>query len=175
MRDVLYRPRTHPGANQRLTDLAIQIARDSPELIRELGCKPAASELLPMDSGVPGTPCASGHICLAATIPQGESLVWAVVDVTDGKMVAVLRTPVLADTQTHIPSAPAGPAGCPSGGTVSRGGWSLSYDTIPTDGFRVDDAAYLGVAVLTSAKIVEWHVDYGSSGFVDATGCGGPT
>jgi hypothetical protein len=172
VRDVLYQPHVHPLPNQRLIDLAIGVARGSPEFIRELGRVPAADELSPMPSGVPGTPCDSGHICLAATAPQGRSLVWAVVDVTDGKLVAVLRTPTLAGENYQTASAPAQASECPAGGAVNRGGWNLSYETSSSDGFRVYDAAYLGVPVLTSAKIVEWHVDYGSTGFVDEMGCG---
>ena len=33
------------------------------------------------------------------------------------------------------------------------------------------NVAYNGVAVATSIKLAEWHADYGSSGYVDATGC----
>jgi len=172
VRDVLYQPHTRPEPNARLRALAAQVALASPEFIHELGRVPAAAELAPMPSGVPGTSCASGDMCLAVTAPQGQSLVWAVVDVTNGKLVAVLRTPVLAGDANPVSLAPTAPAGCPAPGSVSRGGWSLNYETTSSDGFRVFDAAYLGVPVLTSAKIVEWHTDYGSTGFVDEPGCG---
>jgi hypothetical protein len=109
VRDVLYQPHVHPAPNQRLIDLAIEVARNSPDFIRELGRVPSPDELSPMPSGVPGSPCESGHICLAATRPQGHSLVWAVVDVTDGRMVAVLRTPTLPENINRSASAQAFP------------------------------------------------------------------
>src|SRR5207244_3504228 len=138
--------------NQRLIDLAIDVARGSPEFIRELGRIPAADELSPMPSGVPGSACDHGHICLAATAPQGRSLVWAVVDVTEGKLVAVLRTPAPAGDNNQIASAPARATDCWASAVVNRGGWSLSYETTSSDGLLVYGAAYLGVHVLTSAK-----------------------
>jgi hypothetical protein len=172
VRDVLYQPRVRPLPNRRLIDLAFEVARGSPDFIRELGRVPAADELSPMPSGVPGSPCDSGHICLAATAPQGRSRVWAVVDVTEGKMIAVLRTPAPDADNNRTAYAPAQPSDCPASGAVNRGGWSLSYETTSSDGLRVYGATYLGVHVLTSAKIVEWHVDYGSAGYVDQIGCG---
>jgi hypothetical protein len=173
VRDVLYQPHLHPLPNARLSALAVQVALASPEFIQQLGRVPAAAELAPMPSGVPGTACASGHMCLAVTAPAAHSLVWAIVDVTHGSLVAVLNTPLPAEAAGSDFAAPAAaPTSCPDPGSVTRGGWSLSYETTSSDGFRVYDAAYLGVPVLTSAKIVEWHTDYGSSGFVDEPGCG---
>jgi hypothetical protein len=171
VRDVVYQPGVHPGANQRVSDLAIAIARAAPELRRELGFVPAAGSLTPMDSGLAGSNCDSGHLCLAVTVPDGQSLVWAVVDMTTSKLAGVVRTPVQPDEAG--PSVPAAGAECPAAGSVVRGGWTLKYETTSTDGFRIYDAAYAGIEAVESAKIVEWHVDYGSTGFSDATGCGG--
>jgi len=175
VRDVLVQPHIHPQPNQRLTDLAIALARQSPDFIRELGRVPQTQELTPMASGIPGGACAHGHYCLAVTAPQGRSLVWAIIDATTSQLVTVLRTPVPAEAEASAATAaaPAGLSGgnCPAGGSVARNGWSLNYETTPTDSFRVYDASYLGVPVLTSAKIAEWHVAYGTSGFVDEPGC----
>jgi hypothetical protein len=172
LRDVLYQPHVHPEPNSRLTELAIRVALASAEFLHELGRVPATDELLPMISGVPGTACDSGHMCLAVTAPQGQSLVWAVVDVTDGVLVSVLRTPAVPAGNSQAGPAVAAPTSCPASGSVTRGGWSLNYDTTSTDGLRVYNAAYGGAPVLTSAKLVEWHTDYGNSGFVDQPGCG---
>ncbi len=173
VRDVLAQPHVHPRPNQRLTDLAIDIARRSAEFTHELGRVPRADELAPMLSGVPGSACVRGHLCLALTAPQGQSLVWAVVDVTEAKLVAVLRTPTPASAGNRPSLAPAAPgsSGCPGSGSVTRNGWSVSYETTPSDSFRVYNANYRGLPVLTSAKIVEWHVNYGGTGFVDEPGC----
>jgi len=115
--DVLYQPHARPQPNARLRALAVQVALASTEFIHELGRVPAAAELAPMLSGVPGTACAGGHLCLAVTAPQGQSLVWAVVDVTDGTVVAVLRTPAPAsatDSTSPAASVQAASTSCPA-------------------------------------------------------------
>ncbi len=171
VRDVVFQPGVHPGASQRVNDLAIAIARAAPELRDELGFVPAAGSLTPMDSGLAGSDCDAGHLCLAMTVPDGQSLVWVVVDLTTGTLAGVVRTPVQAE-DANI-AEPAASAACPAAGSVTRGGWALKYETTSTDGFRIYDASYAGIEALASAKIVEWHVDYGTTGFSDATGCGG--
>src|SRR5260221_11707530 len=122
VRDVLYQPHVHPEPNSRLKALAIQVAVASAEFTHELGRVPAAAELLPMVSGVPGTACDRGHLCLAVTAPQGQSLVWAIVDVTAGTLVSVLRTPALAARAGQSVAGPAAPTDCPASGSVTRGG-----------------------------------------------------
>ncbi len=171
VRDVLAQPGVHPAASQRVNAAAVEIARASTELRRELGYVPDASSLTPMDGGLAGSACDHGDYCLAMTVPDGRSLVWAVVDVTSGKLAGIVRTPV--QPEDAGPALPAAPALCPAPGSVTRGGWTVSFETTPSDGFRVYDAYHNGVEALDSAKIVEWHVDYGSTGFTDATGCGG--
>ncbi|MEP7356472.1 MAG: hypothetical protein ABI847_04485, partial [Anaerolineales bacterium] len=169
--DVLRQSGVHPAASQRVNDRAVEIASSAPELRRELGYAPSPSSLTPMDAGLAGSACDSGHLCLAATVPDGASLVWTVVDMTTEQIAGVVRTPLQPDDAQ--PSRLAAPTTCPAGGSVARGGWTLKYETTASDGFRVYDAAYNGIQALQSAKIVEWHVDYGTTGFTDATGCGG--
>ncbi|MGE0640888.1 MAG: hypothetical protein AB7G12_00890 [Thermoanaerobaculia bacterium] len=62
-------------------------------------------------------------------------------------------------------------SGCPTGGQVTRDGWTVSYDSTNWDGLEVRNASFHGSLVLTRAKIVEWHDDYGASGYVFTTGC----
>jgi hypothetical protein len=171
VRDVLVQPGVHPAASRRIEAVAIEIARSAPELLRELGHIPEADSLTPMDSGLAGSDCDAGHLCLAMTVPDSDSLVWAVVDLTAERLVGVVRTPV--EPEVFSPADTTAVAECPAPGSIARGGWTLKYETTSTDGFRVYDAAYAGVEALRSAKIVEWHVDYGTTGFSDATGCGG--
>lgn len=65
------------------------------------------------------------------------------------------------------------PLDCPMPGSAVRDGWSLDYAVTGTDGLQVTNAVYQGQAVFTSVKLVEWHTNYGMSGFNLATGCGG--
>jgi hypothetical protein len=62
---------------------------------------------------------------------------------------------------------------CPAPGSVERDGWTLDYEVTGTDGLQVTNADYLGRSIFSSAKLVEWHTDYGTSGYVLVTGCGG--
>jgi hypothetical protein len=176
VREVYYQPGSQPGANQRITNLAAEIARNSPELIAELGYRPAREDLVPMSGGLAGTTCEQ-HLCLAMNVRQGDSLIWAVVDMTERTMVGVVRAAVPADPDAAPPGALADAAGgaadCPDPGAVQRDGWAVNYETTANDGLRVYGVTYWGVPVLTSAKLAEWHADYGLSGFQDEIGCTG--
>lgn len=167
--DVLHQPGMQPGINKRLADLAVDIAINAPEVIDALGYKPEAANLSPVPGGMIGTSCDLGHLCAAPTIRQGNRFLWAVVDLTAGKLAGINWT----DSDTDGSTVPFIPEGCPPPGTVNRDGWTMNYETTGTDSMRVYDIAYNGVTVATSIKLVEWHADYGSSGYTDATGCGG--
>ncbi len=67
--------------------------------------------------------------------------------------------------------AGADPCGGNASGTVTQGGWSVRWALTSSDGLEVMEATYHGREVLASAKVAEWHADYGNSGFVLTTGC----
>jgi hypothetical protein len=94
-----------------------------------------------------------------------------VVDLTDRRLAGLARTERWADPPNNAESFVT--LDCPSPGTVLRGDWRVNYETTGTDGLRVYNVTYQNNPVITSAKLVEWHVDYGDSGFEDVTGCGG--
>lgn len=169
VRAVLEQPGVQPGANQRVTDLAAEIARTSPAVIAEAGYTPARAQLTPMNGG---GECPPAHLCLAMTLPDDGSLIWIVVDVTAEQVVAVSRLPGPADAG-ELSALTTAVATCPAAGSVERYGWRLDYETTGTDGLRVAQVTHYGVPVLTSAKLAQWHVDYGAFGFQDVTGCGG--
>lgn len=172
--EVLYQPGVQPGVNQRVADLAAEIARNSPDVIAEAGFRPSRADLAPVAGGIPGTSCDHAHLCLAMTLDLGASLLWAVVDVTDERLVGVVRAAV-PDDSASAPAEAAASTGdaCPAGGSVARDGWQFDFVTTGSDGLRISNLTHWGVPVLTSAKLAEWHVDYGLSGFVDSIGCGG--
>ena len=62
---------------------------------------------------------------------------------------------------------------CTSTTQLSRDGWTLTYGFTTSDALEVSDVSFDGVTVLESAKVLEWHDDYGGSGFVLSTGCTG--
>jgi hypothetical protein len=179
VRAVYFQPGVQPGANARLTARAAEIARTSPELIAELGYQPTLTDLVPMQGGLRNSPCAVDHYCLAMNLYQGRSLVWAIVDLTDEALLGVFRSPAPLDEPSAMFDGPPAQAAastaaeCPAPGSLSRDGWAIHYETTANDGLRLYAVTYWGLPVITSAKLVEWHVAYPSTGFKDETGCSG--
>ncbi len=169
--DVLRQPGVQPGINKRLADRAIEIAINAPEVIAALGYRPSREGVTPVAGGLANSVCDQGHLCAAPTFNTGDRFLWAVVDLTTETLVGTTWTDVIPDQpDTFIPTLP---QSCTTPGSVNRAGWSLEYGTTGTDGLRVHSISYNGVPVATNIKLVEWHADYGSSGYVDYTGCGG--
>ena len=165
--DVLHLPHMHPGINKRLSDLALEIATNAPEVIEILGFKPESADMAPVDANSLGTSCDLGHLCAAPTFELGDRVLWAIVDLTDEKLAGIDWTNIdPTGSSTYF-----APDGCPIDGTVNRDGWTMDYAVTANDGLRVYDITYNGADVATSIKTVEWHADYGSSGYGDSTGC----
>lgn len=172
--DVLTLPDMQPGINRRLADLALEIALNDPGVIEALGFRPQAADMAPVAAGMEDTSCEQGHLCAGPTFRVGNHILWAVVDLTEERVAGLSWTAVSPDGESE--TRPAGDF-CPDPGSVNRDGWSVAYETTGTDGFRVYDVTYQGRPVLTSATLVEWHVDYNGTytfqGFIDVTGCSG--
>lgn len=174
VRDVLYQPNMQPGINRRLANRALQLALNDPGVIEALGFRPEQADMAPVAAGLHGSSCDQGHLCAGPTFRVGNHILWAIVDLTT-ETVAALRWTNVSDDGSFIPYEPEG--FCPAPGSVGRDGWVLNYETTGTDGLRVYNVTYQGQAVLTSASLPEWHVDYNGEyqfpGFFDVTGCGG--
>jgi hypothetical protein len=169
---VYHQPGVHPGINKRLADAALDLALNHPDVIEALGFQPVAANMAPVDAGLRDSACESGHLCVSPTFELENRILWAVVDLTEGRLAGLAWTERLPDAPgSSTPFVP--DLGCPTPGSVNQGGWSANYLTTGTDGLKVYDVTYNGVPVLTSVKLVEWHADYGASGFEDSTGCGG--
>lgn len=168
--DVLYLPNMQPGINKRLADRAMEIAINAPEVIEALGYRPTMATMAPVPGHLLGA-CESDHLCAAPTFNIGERILWAVVDLTDDQLAGINWTASEIDPAGNF--VPFIPTGCPAPGTVDRDGWAMNYETTGTDSLRVYNVTYNGTPVITSVKLVEWHADYGGSGYTDSTGCGG--
>ena len=172
--DVLHQPGLQPGINKRLADLAVEIAMNDPVVIAALGFKPTKVDMSPVAARLAGTSCDGGHLCAGPTFRVGNRVLWAVVDLTEEKVAGIDWTEVQPDgpSETYDPQG----GFCPSPGSVNRDGWMLNYETMHTDGLAVHNVSFNGRSVLTSAKLVEWHVDYNGTyfypGFFDIVGCG---
>lgn len=169
--EVLEMPGVHPGLNETQMQRAVEIIYNAPEVAQTLGYQPVKEDIMPMDGNLLGTSCAHTHICASATFRIGNRFMWAAADLTTGLFAGIGWSPAPEDDGTSTLFTP---EGCPPSGTVDRDGWSLEHEVTGTDSMRVFNVTYNGVPVLTSVKVVEQHADYGSSGYQDSTGCGGP-
>jgi PKD repeat protein len=167
--DVLHQPHLRPGINKRLHDLSIEIATNAPEVIEALGYKPTGEmALAAVDAGLLGTPCGGEHLCVAPTFATDDGRVlWAVVDLTVEELAGTYWTEA-APAGDFVPFVP---EDCPPPGSVNRDGWTMDYVITGNDGLNVYNITYNGTQVATSIKLVEWHADYGASGYQDSTGC----
>jgi hypothetical protein len=164
---VFYQPGVQPGINKRLADLALSIALNAPEVIEALGYQPQTADMAPVPADMPGTVCNGRHLCAGPTFNVGERALWAIVDLTDERLVDIAWTYLGPEGSATLFE----PEGCPDSGSVNRDGWTLDHAIANSDGLHISDVRYNGQLVLTSAKLAEWHVDYGTTGFRDVIGC----
>lgn len=169
--DVLHQPGVHPGISKKQAERAIALALESPEVIEMLGFRPLHVDMAPVPADMPGTSCTGDHYCVGPNFEVRDRSLWVIVDLTLGEIAAIFwGEPMPPPLRNPIPSLP---HGCPQPGSVNRDGWELSYAATGTDGLRLNDVRYNGVAVLTSVKNLNWHVQYNPYfGYRDEPGCG---
>ncbi len=176
------RPDTQPEIPDTLADLAAEIAIRSPEVIEALGEAPAQA-----DAGMPnvktalnGSRCErSRHLCVAPTFIQGDRALWAIVDLTDGRLVGTRWTELgqarsAAITEKALQDEVVMARYCERSTALEQDGWSLQYRLTPSDGLELTDVRFQGRQVMRSAKLVDWHVSYSGTdgfGYSDAVGC----
>ncbi|MFZ0547676.1 MAG: lamin tail domain-containing protein, partial [Candidatus Promineifilaceae bacterium] len=172
--DVLRQSGTHPGINHRLVEVAEQLLLNDTALPDLLGFQPTMDdmEMAPMEGNAPGTSCDGAQGCGAYTFDQNDRMLWVWVDLTD-ETIAGYRWTSVNPGENYLYTDTSISEGCPPSGSVDRDGWTLDHEVTGTDAMRVYNVKYNGVDVATSIKLVEWHADYGSTGYVDSTGCGG--
>jgi hypothetical protein len=169
--DVLSQPFVRPLISQSMAEIALEIALNDVNVEKELGFRPKNANMAPADAGLIGTICDTNHLCVAATFEQGNRNLWALVDLTEKNLVGLAWTELKPNLEGGSRSIM--PVDfCPKNGIISKEGWDFSYAMTNSDGLDIYDVKFNGVPVLTSAKTVEWHADYGIEGFVDSTGCG---
>ncbi len=78
-----------PDISPELTELAAQIAMNSPEVMEALGMDPTLNEpVMPnVKTALNGSQCErSRHLCVAPTFIMGDRALWAIVDLTDEQL-----------------------------------------------------------------------------------------
>lgn len=173
---------TQPDLPQELVTMAVQIAVNAPEVAQELGETPQtdAATMANMKTALNRTLCErSRHLCVAPTFLQGDRALWAIVDLTDAKLVGVRWTD-LGPTQSPpitektLQNEAIYADFCNKTTELSRDGWEMNYILTSSDGLRISEVRYQGKAVLDSAKLVDYHVSYSKTegfGYSDAIGC----
>ena len=180
---VQHQPNAQPDINHRLLDLAVGIAVTAPEVEQALGFSPAGDEAtMPnVKTALNGTRCErSRHLCVAPTFLIGDRALFAIVDLTDKRLVGVRWTdlgesgPSELITERSLQNEYVMANFCERTNSLARDGWDMDYMITSSDGLKVADVSYDGRPVLRSAKLVDWHVSYSREdgfGYSDAIGC----
>lgn len=175
-------PDAQPDIPPYLTDLAVQIASQSQEVIDALGYAPESEEALMANTktALNLTRCQrSRHLCVAPTFVVGERALWAIVDLTDGVLVGVRWTDVGATgsqpvTERSLQDEVITQLYCERTTSLERGDWRMDFILTSSDGLRISNVQFRDRPVLESAKLVDWHVSYSTTeafGYSDAIGC----
>jgi hypothetical protein len=176
-------PQTQPDLPPSLIQLAVQIAIDAPEVTKALGFKPSATApvMASTKTALNRTRCErSQHLCVAPTFIQGNRALWAIVDLTDNRVVGLRWTntskevaqPVV--TERKIQNENIADCYCNRVNVLKQKGWEMDYLLTSSDGLQISNVRYKGQTIINSAKLVDWHVSYSGTdgfGYSDAVGC----
>ena len=171
-----------PDIPPELTQIAREIAANAPEVIEVFGRKPDlnASVMASTKSALAQSRCErSGHLCVAPTFVEGSFALWVIVDLTEGSVVGLRWTNVgqvqqTAPTEKTLQDDVVTARYCDQSTAVDQRGWQFDYVLTSSDGLRISNVRFNGRPVLTSAKVVDWHVSYSTRegfGYADGTGC----
>jgi hypothetical protein len=167
-----------------LKNLAVKIAVESPEVQKAYGIKPseAAALMASTKTSLNRTRCErSRHLCVAPTFVKEGKVLWAIVDLTDHKLVGVRWTntgttgsvsPVITERRLQDDKITA--CFCEKETILEKDGWKMNYILTSSDGLRIAQVSFNGKPILQSAKLVDWHVSYSGTdgfGYSDAVGC----
>ncbi len=175
---------TQPEIPLYLKNLAIKIAVNSPEVQEAYGIKPEETAALMANTktALNRTRCErSRHLCVAPTFVKDGKALWAIVDLTDYKLVGVRwtnvgttgpATPMITERRLQDDKLTA--CFCETETALEKDGWKMNYMLTSSDGLRVAQVSFNSNPILQSAKLVDWHVSYSGTdgfGYSDAVGC----
>jgi hypothetical protein len=174
---------TQPDIPLALKNLAIKIAIESPEVQEAYGIKPNEKDALMASTktALNRTRCErSRHLCVAPTFVKDGKALWAIVDLTNHKLVGVRWTntgttgPAAAVTERKLQDDKITACFCEKETPLEKDGWKMNYMLTSSDGLRIAQVSFNGKPILQSAKLVDWHVSYSGTdgfGYSDAVGC----
>lgn len=174
-------PDMQPDIPASLIQLAEKIAIHSPEVEKALGYKPSAK--MPIMSSTKTalnrTKCErSQHLCVAPTFVQGNRALWAIVDLTDNRLVGLRWTNTGTDgavvTERKIQNENVADCYCEKVNSINQQGWNMDYLLTASDGLQISNVRFKNKRILNNVKLVDWHVSYSGTdgfGYSDAVGC----
>lgn len=172
-----------PDLPQRLIDLAKAIADASPEvkavLAEQAGTIKASKA--EFKTALKDSRCErSHHLCVAPTYVFEQDALWAIVDLTEGKLVGTRWTDLGSSgstavvTERSLENEATFHQYCEQVNQLNQGAWSMDYVITGSDGLQLSNVRYQGQPVLKNVKLLDWHVSYSSRegfGYSDAIGC----
>jgi hypothetical protein len=176
-------PQTQPDLNPYLTNLVTQIAVNAPDVIKALGYKPGENEALmaATKTSLNRTKCErSMHLCAAPTFIKNDKALWAIVDLTDLKLVGIRWTnvgttgPPERISERKLQFEKIMECNCKAQKAVDKDGWKMNYILTSSDGLRISEVYFNNKLIIHNAKLVDWHVNYSNTdgfGYSDAVGC----
>jgi hypothetical protein len=174
---------TQPEIPLYLKNIAIKIAINSAEVQQAYGIKPTEKDALMAGTktALNRTRCErSRHLCVAPTFTKEGKALWAIVDLTEYKLVGVRWTNtgttglVKAITERRLQDDKITACFCEKETALEKEGWKMNYMLTSSDGLRIAQVSFNGKPILQSAKLVDWHVSYSGTdgfGYSDAVGC----
>ncbi len=175
---------TQPDISNYLRNLAVKIAVESPEVQNAMGIKPneAAALMASTLTSLNRSKCErSRHLCIAPTFVKGEKALWAIVDLTDMRLIGIRWTQVGPSgtalpliTERRLQDDKITACYCEVEQPLTKNGWKMNYMLTSSDGLRISNVTFNNKQILTSAKLVDWHVSYSGTdgfGYSDAVGC----
>lgn len=122
----------------------------------------------------------SHHLCVAPTYVFDNDALWAIVDLTDSRLVGTRWTdlgssgPRTVVTERSLENETTFRNYCEKVNALEQDGWKMDYVITGSDGLQLSNVSYNGKQVLKNAKLLDWHVSYSSRegfGYSDAIGC----
>ena len=178
--EVTHLSDAQPEAPAHLAELAQQIAMQAPEVEEALGFAPTEATMSNAKTALNHTTCESSHhYCVAPTFLVDDRALWAIVDLTEGRLVGV-RWTYLGDfsagrpDEVMIQREDIYNRFCQQDTQLAKDGWTFDYILTSSDGLRVSDVRFNGAPVVDSMKLVDWHVSYSwqeGFGYSDGIGC----
>ena len=168
-------PQMQADISLRLTHIAQAIALHAPEVQKELGTIPLKKDMSMANvrGSLKDSPCENKeHLCVAPTFAdhQKEQALWAVVDLTELKLAAAkwaglgkTTTPACI-SERSLQNRYIMKNFCQKDTVLKKDGWEIIYRLTGSDGLEIHHVRFKGKEVLTSAKIVDWHVSYKQKG-----------